>query len=968
MLVINVLKDLGYTTNNTYGTESLTISNQANPYYILNNNFRNETVNVTQDDNGCYNGLFVPQSQIPEINICDNGPYFISSDFLLNNDNFTESVTIAAIEVERDLGTITPTSEGFNISSTYQGRNIIIRYITINSEDILSNVSRIAIFLLPCNDFQENFGCSNTSDCNLICNSELTSIQPCDYTFFVDNVYYGIEGPGFPSDVNCGNGNASVPSWYTYTYNAEFIGNPSVYNSFYQTEYQIPLGGYMSLSSYTAGEGAGVMTKVNTLESDKNYILSIFGYRPPFNGNFNAELNVKLASFSDTNYPYGIHSGQQPTDFQNILTQNYPNTDSSGWKQSIQSFTTEPNNTYDILVFQSVLKTVYFDQAELIEDKLNADNIATSLNCSSAKLSLGTDLCDITGLVYSWHDVTGGGEIQLTNGISITNAGLSAGITTQDLSSNGSQLDILVETEKTFELRRTFINSWVGTNEMPIVSNDANASIQINVSCEDIDTTSHFITTWQVDNFDTFITIPTHPSETYSYDVDWEGDGIFDDFGVTGDITHDYGIAGTYEVHIRGDFPHIYFGHTLYNFTPEILEVNQWGSQIWTSMNGAFTYCSNLIITAIDTPNLSNVTDMTKMFHMASSLNQPLNNWDVSNVTNMRLMFNGATSFNQPLNNWDVSNVTDMVGMFGSGSSGSFNQPLNNWNVSNVSNMVGMFSGATSFNQLLNNWDVSNVTNMRLMFNGALNFNQPLNNWDVSNVTDMARMFENSTSFNQSLNNWNVSNVNVMSEMFENATSFNQPLNNWNVSNVYSMYEMFSSATSFNQPLGDWDISNVGSYYDMLNNTNLTTANYDNLLIGWNQLPNLPQSVNINLGFINSTYCTGAAARQNLISTYYWTLNDEGLSPGCRIANRPANPEQHNIKIYPNPTASIFNIEFINQSVLSFNVIVQNMFGLSMLEFKDKKEINISDLNTGMYFIKITTNTGEIYLSRIVKK
>ena len=62
-------------------------------------------------------------------------------------------------------------------------------------------------------------------------------------------------------------------------------------------------------------------------------------------------------------------------------------------------------------------------------------------------------------------------------------------------------------------------------------------------------------------------------------------------------------------------------------------------------------------------------------------------------------MFQGAESFNQPLNNWNVSNVTDMDRMFFDAR--SFNQPLNKWDVSKVTNMSEMFNGASSFNQPL---------------------------------------------------------------------------------------------------------------------------------------------------------------------------------------------------------------------------------------------------------------------------
>ena len=82
-----------------------------------------------------------------------------------------------------------------------------------------------------------------------------------------------------------------------------------------------------------------------------------------------------------------------------------------------------------------------------------------------------------------------------------------------------------------------------------------------------------------------------------------------------------------------------------------------------------------------------------------------IENWDVSNVTNMDRVFYGANSFNQPLNKWNVSKVTSMEVMFEEAV--SFNQPLNKWDVSNVTNMDDMFKSAESFNQPLNKWDVS---------------------------------------------------------------------------------------------------------------------------------------------------------------------------------------------------------------------------------------------------------------------
>ena len=155
------------------------------------------------------------------------------------------------------------------------------------------------------------------------------------------------------------------------------------------------------------------------------------------------------------------------------------------------------------------------------------------------------------------------------------------------------------------------------------------------------------------------------------------------------------------------------FGNN-YNASKEaLLRVEQFGTVQWQTMEEAFNGCENMQFSAgIDTPYLSQVTDMGYMFSGCTSFNQPLNSWDVSKVTSMSSMFSGCTSFNQPLNSWDVSQVTNMVGMFRGCT--AFNQPLNNWDVSQVTDMWGMFSGCTSFNQDLGMWKLERCQKLGL--------------------------------------------------------------------------------------------------------------------------------------------------------------------------------------------------------------------------------------------------------------
>ena len=59
----------------------------------------------------------------------------------------------------------------------------------------------------------------------------------------------------------------------------------------------------------------------------------------------------------------------------------------------------------------------------------------------------------------------------------------------------------------------------------------------------------------------------------------------------------------------------------------------------------------------------------------------------------------------------------------------------------------------------------------------------------------------------------------------------------------------------------------------MLDNTSLSTDNYDNILTGWS-LQTLQS--NVTFGADGLTYCSGAAARQSIIDTYGWVIEDSG--------------------------------------------------------------------------------------------
>ncbi len=452
-------------------------------------------------------------------------------------------------------------------------------------------------------------------------------------------------------------------------------------------------------------------------------------------------------------------------------------------------------------------------------------------------------------------------------------------------------------------------------------------------------TSDDFIITVKTDNYgttsDTQFKIPTYPGEIYNYNVDCDNDGIDEATGVRGDYTCNYSRPGTYTIIIKdntgsGDgFPRIYFRNA--GDSLKLVGINQWGTMHWSSMASAFEGCVNLNDTgtgsfgvAIDTPDLSGVTDMSYMFAGAVLFNQSINSWDTSNIKDMNHLFSGGfftlkgvfigtidandyssfgsappvkySIFNQPLNNWDTSNVKDMSFMFEG--TEKFNQPLNNWDTKKVENMRGMFFEARSFDQNINSWDTHNVKNMSGMFEHAKKFNQPLDKWDTSNVTDMSYMFSGAYSFNQPLNSWNTSNVTNMKAMFSDFwiiwdLPFNQPLDKWDTSKVRDMSYMFY-ASYFDQDISNWNISSIEKWTDekwtkddkkagglnyMFNFVEMSVENYDAILNAWNK-----QLIKNNLNFDGgkSKYCA-VEAHNNLTSPtgHNWKIIDGGLSPNC---------------------------------------------------------------------------------------
>lgn len=132
----------------------------------------------------------------------------------------------------------------------------------------------------------------------------------------------------------------------------------------------------------------------------------------------------------------------------------------------------------------------------------------------------------------------------------------------------------------------------------------------------------------------------------------------------------------------------------------------------------------------------------------------------------------------------------------------------------------------------------------------GLQGNDSINDWDVGHISNFQFLFNASVNFNPYIPDWNMQSATVMNHSFRNS-DFDQDLSNWSIINLVA-------ASSF------------------LQDSQLSTANYDNTLISW-AAQNVKNNLIIHFG--TSKYTLGGAAeaaRTSLINDHNWTITDGG--------------------------------------------------------------------------------------------
>lgn len=134
--------------------------------------------------------------------------------------------------------------------------------------------------------------------------------------------------------------------------------------------------------------------------------------------------------------------------------------------------------------------------------------------------------------------------------------------------------------------------------------------------------------------------------------VDW-GDGKVDKVSTYNDpnLLHTYSKSGVYTISIEG----LSFGFAFGNSGDKhkLLSFTDWGGlQLFI---GAFHGCENLELSGVTSAPENKINNLRTSFSDCTAL-KSINNvheWDVSEVTNMTRMFAGATNFNQDLSSWN---------------------------------------------------------------------------------------------------------------------------------------------------------------------------------------------------------------------------------------------------------------------------------------------------------------------------
>ena len=144
--------------------------------------------------------------------------------------------------------------------------------------------------------------------------------------------------------------------------------------------------------------------------------------------------------------------------------------------------------------------------------------------------------------------------------------------------------------------------------------------------------------------------------------------------------------------------------------------------------------------------------------------------------------------------------------------------------------------------------------------------------------------------------------------------------------------------------------------------------------VGWMTVENTNDTVFYMFGGINSISTTGDTTFTNNFYRYNQTTQQiqqydtlQQTWGGILSINEAEFDKNINLQIYPNPATSEISLAIPNnESIVSIKIYNQNGQLVKQIFKPNTEKINISDLKTGIYFIRTDTDTNR-YLSKMIK-
>src|SRR5690606_28302534 len=98
-------------------------------------------------------------------------------------------------------------------------------------------------------------------------------------------------------------------------------------------------------------------------------------------------------------------------------------------------------------------------------------------------------------------------------------------------------------------------------------------------------------------------------------------------------------------------------------------------------------------------------------------------------------------------------------------------------------------------------------------------------------------------------------------------------------------------------------------------------------------------------------------------SSYYY-IDDVSVTVATASAKNFSNI---NLKLYPNPTTDVINIEGDSASEIK-KISLISLEGKLIKSYNTSDVISLSDIAAGTYFLQLILNDGSVYSEKIIKK